>query len=68
MMASEEKTRAMLQRAQRLFKQYYAACFWHLKPDLVVTEALIPIIVKGLRKHGGRSAFLDADRLEKERN
>jgi hypothetical protein len=52
-----------LELAQRLFKEYYASCFWHLRPDLVVTEATLPIIVKGLRTHGGRNAVLAAAQL-----
>lgn len=49
--------------ANRLFREFYAVCFWHLKPDLVVTEDLIPLIIEGLRKHGGRSGMLAAARL-----
>jgi hypothetical protein len=64
-MSGDKKRTVLLERAQRLFKQYYASCFWHMKPDLIVTEAMIPAIIKGLRVHGGRSAFLEADRLEK---
>jgi hypothetical protein len=47
-------TSKRLQLAQQFFKEYYASCFWHLRPDLIVTEAMIPIIVKGLRTHGGK--------------
>jgi len=54
---------AAVRRAQELFKEYYARCFWHLKPDLVVTQELIPMIVKGLRAHGGRREFLLAAQL-----
>jgi len=57
----------ILERAQELFKQNYARCFWHLKPDLIVTQDDLPIIIKGLRAHGGRSGFLAAAMLEKER-
>jgi BrnA antitoxin of type II toxin-antitoxin system len=47
-------------RAQRLFEQYHAQCFWHMRPDLIVTEADVPAIVDGLRTHGGRAGFLAA--------
>jgi hypothetical protein len=67
-MSEDIKTKAVLERAQQLFREYYASCFWHLKPDLVVTEAMLPIIIKGLRLHGGRNAFLAADWLARERN
>jgi hypothetical protein len=54
---------AQLELANRLFREFHAACFWHLKPDLVVTEALLPLVVKGLRAHGGRLGALAAARL-----
>ncbi len=34
-----------------------------MKPDLVVSEGMIPLIVKGLRVHGGREEMMQADRL-----
>ena len=49
--------------AQQLFEEYYARCFWHMKPDLKVTQETIPSIVKGFRYHGGRSGMLAAARL-----
>ena len=52
-----------LELANRLFREYYYMCFWHLKPGLVVTEELIPVIVKGLRDHGNRRAMFAAARL-----
>ena len=42
-----------LGRAQQIFLQYHARCFWHLKKDLEITPAHIPIIQAGLRKFGG---------------
>jgi hypothetical protein len=50
--------------ARRLYREFYAACFWHLKPDLVVMEETIPVIVRGLRAHGGRRGLLAAGHLE----
>jgi hypothetical protein len=52
-----------LELAQQLFKEHYASCFWHLRPDLVVTEAMLPLIVKGLRTHGGKKGVLAAAQL-----
>jgi hypothetical protein len=66
-MSDDVQTKAVLERAQQLFQEYYVSCFWHWKPDLIVTEAMLPAIIKGLRIHGGRQAFLAADRLERER-
>ena len=55
----EEKLRL----ANRLYRERYAECFWHMKPDLVVTEELLPIIIKALRENGGRHEFLEAAKL-----
>lgn len=52
--------------AQRLFHEFYAACFWHLKPDLVITEALIPTVVRGLRSYGGQRGLNAAAQLNAE--
>ena len=52
-----------IERAQLLFEHYHARCFWHTRPDLVVTESDIPAIVQGLRTHGGRAGFLAAEEL-----
>ena len=51
---------ARLDLADRLFRQYYYRCFWHMKPVLIVTEEMIPVIVAGLRNHGNRQAMFDA--------
>jgi hypothetical protein len=52
-----------LELANRLFREFYASCFWHHRPDLVITEDLIPLVVQGLRSHGGRKGLLAAARL-----
>jgi hypothetical protein len=52
-------------QARKLFEKHYARCFWHMKPDLIVTEEMIPLIVKGLRAHGDREGFLAAAELLK---
>ena len=52
-----------VEQAQRLFEQYHAQCFWHMRADLVVTDSDIPAIVDGLRTHGGRTGFLAAEAL-----
>ena len=50
--------------AQRLYREYRTTCFWHCKPDLVITESLIPFVVKGLRNNGGRTAFMASAALD----
>ncbi len=49
--------------ANRLYREFYTTYFWHMKPDLVVTEAMIPAIVKGLRTSGDRRGMLAAAEL-----
>jgi len=44
-------------RAQQIFRQYHAQCFWHLRKDLKITAELIPAIIAGLRRHGGKEGF-----------
>jgi len=50
--------------ANRLYQEYYGRCFWHCPRDLVITEDLLPLVVNGLRKHGGRRGFILAAELQ----
>ena len=52
-----------LELARRLFREFYSFCFWHCRPDLLITEEKIPLVVEGLRRHGGRRGLLVAARL-----
>jgi hypothetical protein len=61
---SAPKPESRIELARRLYREFYAACFWHLNPDLVVSEETIPIILRGLRTYGGRRGFLAAAQLE----
>jgi len=54
---------ARLELANRLFREFYSSCFWHCRPDLTITEDKIPLVVRGLRQHGGRQGLLAAARL-----
>jgi hypothetical protein len=58
-LASPEK----LALAQRAFEQFHTRCFWFMREDLRVGQQEIETIVRGLRAHGNREAFLIADRL-----
>jgi hypothetical protein len=53
-----------LDLANQLYREFYARCFWHCPRDLVVTEELIPLVVKGLRDHGGRRGFILSAQLK----
>jgi hypothetical protein len=54
---------ARLRLAREAFQEFYAECFWYLRPDLSIDAATIPEIARGLRQHGGRRGFLLAARL-----
>lgn len=63
-MADDAKKREILEQAQRLFREYYSSCFWHWKPDLTITEAMIPLLIKNLCAYGGRQGMLAAAKLQ----
>lgn len=50
-------------RAQELFRQFYASCFWHYDAALEITSENISLVIEGLRKHGGRKGFMAAEDL-----
>lgn len=50
-------------RAQELFRQFYAQCFWHYQRDLEITTKNIGLVIEGLRKYGGRAGYILADEL-----
>lgn len=52
-----------LELANRLYQEFQNRCFWHSPRDLVITEELIPFVVKGLRTYGGHRGFLLAAKL-----
>ena len=52
-----------LELANRLYREYHTRCFWHCPRDLVITEEMIPLVVSGLRKHGGRRGFILSGKL-----
>ncbi len=58
--------KARLELANRLYREYHARCFWHSPRDLIITEDLIPVVVKGLRKHGGRRGFVLSGQIKCE--
>jgi hypothetical protein len=49
--------------AQSAFETYHTICFWFMREDLRVGEEDIAEIVRGLRAHGNREAFLIAAKL-----
>lgn len=56
-----------LEQANRLYREFYIQCFWHCPRDLIITEELLPFVVKGLKTYGGRRGFLLAAQLREDR-
>ena len=64
--AREQRAQNILGRAQQIFTQYHAKCFWHLRKDLKVTWGNLSIIQNGLRKYGGLEGLRLAGELDLE--
>jgi hypothetical protein len=54
---------AKLALAQQAFERFHSRCFWFMREDLRVCEEDLEAIIRGLRAHGNREAFLLAARL-----
>ena len=52
-----------IELARQAFKQFYASCFWSCREDLEITEELIPLVIRGLRNHGGMAGYRVANEL-----
>ena len=62
----EQRAQNIIGRAQQIFSQYHAKCFWHLRKDLKVTIENLSIIQNGLRKYGGLEGLRLAAELDLE--
>lgn len=49
--------------AQQAFERFHTRCFWFMRADAQITAEDVPEIVRGLRAHGNREAFLIAAEL-----
>jgi hypothetical protein len=56
-------TAEKLELAQQAFQRFHSRCFWFMREDLTVGEKDLDAIVRGLRTHGNREAFMIAGRL-----
>ncbi len=52
-----------LELARKAFKEFSATCFWSWPEDAQITEETIPLIVRGLRLHGGHKGYRIAAQL-----
>ena len=61
--ADSARDMVRVREAKRLFRRYYAQCFWYMKPDMHITLADVSAIVRGLKQNGGREGYLLASKL-----
>ena len=62
---SSDQARDMVRvrELRRAFREYYARCFWYMRPDAHLTLDDLPEVVRGLRKNGGREGIHRAAKL-----
>jgi hypothetical protein len=53
-----------VREARKLFRANRVTCFWWARPDLVIGMADVAWVADCLRKHGGRTEWHAAARLE----
>lgn len=64
MTETEEAKRARhLELARKAFKEFSVQCFWSWREDAEITEHTIPLIIRGLRLHGGHKGYKIAAQL-----
>ena len=61
--AEAEARRCRLELARSAFREFHAQCFWSYRPDAEMTEEKIPLVVRGLREHGGLAGYRIAAEL-----
>lgn len=55
----------LIAKAEALVREYGAQCFWFWRPDAAVrTREDVQLVVKELRRSGGRKAWLAAQELK----
>jgi hypothetical protein len=59
----ESKRARRLALARKAFKEFSAQCFWSWNEDAEITEATIPLVIQGLRLHGGHKGYKIAAEL-----
>ncbi len=60
-----DTARAMVcvREARRMYRRFFAECFWSFDPDYRVGLSDISWVAEQLRKHGGRDAWEAAGKL-----
>ena len=52
-----------VREAGRAFRRFHTRCFWSYRADYRITAEDVPWVVEQLRRHGGRDAWVTAERL-----
>jgi hypothetical protein len=58
-----EASPAKLALAAKYYHEFYHQCFWHCRPDLLITSDNLAFVLRGLRSNGGRKGLEAAARL-----
>ena len=54
---NEIKRERRLELARNAYREFFAQCFWSYREDLEITEDKIPLVIRGLRLHGGHKGY-----------
>ena len=58
-LTKEEK----LELARRVFREWFARCFWSWNPDAIINEENLPLLIRDLRLNGGHKGYRIAAQL-----
>ena len=58
------QTLEVLKEVQKIFSEMHTRCFWYMRSDVKLTVEHIPIILGGLRLHGGHKGYQRARDIE----
>ena len=61
--AAQARDMVAVREARRAFRDFQQRCFWWCDPAMRITSADVAWVEEQLRKHGGREAWLVAERL-----
>ena len=61
--SQEARDMVRVREIRRAFREFYARCFWYMRPDADLGLGDLAEVVRGLRKNGGREGFRRAARL-----
>jgi len=57
------KAQRAVAHAQVAFEKYFTRAFWHMRNDAIITQGLLPVVIAGLRRYGGKDGFNEAAKI-----